>query len=163
MGGQAEVLLRVRPLLANQTSEVLDPLNYWWGLTWSPLLDFDNMTQEQEQKLYVDFQKAQYSLLHVLSENFCTHEKQIIADHDPVQLVKKLKNKYSETWNTKLEFFPDKPGWTPTHSMTTWLPFGYMCLRSIAAKYDDSGVTDAITKYNAYVASKTFTPSNITK
>jgi hypothetical protein len=151
------------PLLANQTSEVLDPLNYWWGLTWSPLLDFDNMTQEQEQKLYVDFQKAQYSLLHVLSENFCTHEKQIIADHDPVQLVKKLKNKYSETWNTKLEFFPDKPGWTPTHSMTTWLPFGYMCLRSIAAKYDDSGVTDAITKYNAYVASKTFTPSNITK
>ena len=50
------------PLLANQTSEVLDPLKYWCGLTWSPLLDFDNFNQEQEQKLYVDFQKAQYSL-----------------------------------------------------------------------------------------------------
>jgi hypothetical protein len=121
------------------------------------------MTQEQEQKLYVDFQKAQYSLLHVLSENFCTHENQIIADHDPFQLVEKLKNKYSDTWNTTLEFFPDKPGWTPTHWMTTWLPFGYMCLRNIAAKYDDSGVTDAITKHDAYVASKTFTPSNINK
>jgi len=36
-------------------------------------------------------------------------------------------------------------------------------MRSIAAKYDDSGVTDAITKYNAYVSSKTFTPSDITK
>jgi hypothetical protein len=71
----------------------------------------------------------------------------IIADHDPVQVVEKLKNKYSETWNTKLEFFPDKPGWTPTHSMTTWLPFGYMCLRSIAAKYDDSGVTDDLQKH----------------
>jgi hypothetical protein len=100
------------PLLANQTSEVLDPLAYWWGVTWSPLLDFDNMTQEQEHKLYVDFQKAQYSLLHVLSENFGTHEKQIIADHDPVQLVGKLKDKYSDTWKTKLELFPDKPGWT---------------------------------------------------
>ena len=114
-------------------------------------------------KLYVDFQRAQYSLLHVLSENFGTHEKQIIADNDPVQLVENLKDKYSDTWNIKLELFPDKPGWTPTHWMTTWLPSGYNCLRSIAAKYDDSGVTDAITKYNAYVASKTFTPSNITK
>ena len=86
MGGQAEVRFRVNyPLLANQTSEVLDPLEYWWGLTWSPLLDLNNLNQEQEQKLYVDFQKAQYSLLHVLSENFGTHEKQIIADHDPVR------------------------------------------------------------------------------
>ena len=96
---------------------------------------------------------------------FClrTHEKQIIADHDPVQLVEKLKNKYSETWNAKLEFFPDKPGWTPTHWMTTWLPFGYMCLHNISAKYVATGVTDAITKHDAYVATKTFTPSNINK
>jgi hypothetical protein len=42
-------------------------------------------------------------------------------------------------------------------------PFGYMCLHNIAAKYIDTGVTDAITKHDAYVASKTFTPSNITK
>jgi hypothetical protein len=101
--------------------------------------------------------------LHVLSENFGTHEKQIIADHDPVQLVENLKIKYSDTWNTMLEFFPDKPGWTLTPWMTRWLPFGYMCLRNIAAKYVDTGVTDAITKHDAYVASKTFTPSNITK
>ena len=47
--------------------------------------------------------------------------------------------------------------------MTTWLPFGYMCLHNIAAKYIDTGVTDAITKHDAYVASKMFTPSNITK
>jgi len=66
-------------------------------------------------------------------------------------------------WNAKLEFFPDKSGWTPTKWMTTWLPFGYMCLHNIAAKYVDSGVTDAITKHDAYIASKTFTPSNITK
>jgi hypothetical protein len=38
-----------------------------------------------------------------------------------------------------------------------------MCMRNIAAKHDDSGVTDAITKHDAYVASKAFTPSNITK
>ena len=47
--------------------------------------------------------------------------------------------------------------------MTTWLPFGYMCLHNFAAKHIDTGVTDAITKHDAYVASKTFTPSNITK
>jgi uncharacterized protein (DUF2249 family) len=58
-------------------------------------------------------------MLHVLSENFGTHEKQIVTDHDAVQLVEKLKNKYSDTWNTSFEFFPDKPGWTPTHWMTT--------------------------------------------
>ena len=108
------------------------------------------------------FIRSQYSLFHVLSENFVTHEKQIIADHDRVQLVEKIK-KYSDTWNTKLELFPDKPGWTPTHWMTKWLPFGYMYMRSIAAKYDNSGVTDTITKCNASVSSKTFTPSDITK
>jgi hypothetical protein len=79
-----------------------------------------------------------------------------LADHDPVQLVEKLKTKYLVEWNAKLEFFPDKPGWTPEHWLTTWLPFGYMCLHNIAAKYVDTGVTDAITKHDAYVASKTF-------
>lgn len=151
------------PLLANQTSESLDPSKYWWGLTWSPLLNFERFDADQEQKLYVDFQKAQYSLLHVLSENFGMHDKQIIADHDPVQLVEKLKVKYTVEWDRDLEFFPNRPGWTPTMWMTTWLPFGYMCLHNIAAKYIDTGVTDAITKHDAYVASKTFTPSNITK
>jgi hypothetical protein len=91
------------------------------------------------------------------------HDKQIIADHDPVQLVEKLKVKYTVEWDRDLEFFPNRPGWTPTMWMTTWLPFGYMCLHNIAAKYIDTGVTDAITKHDAYVASKTFTPSNITK
>jgi hypothetical protein len=52
------------PLLVNQTSESLDPSKYWWGLTWNALLDFDS--PDQEQKLYLDFQKAQYSLLHVV-------------------------------------------------------------------------------------------------
>jgi hypothetical protein len=36
-----------------------------------------------------------------------------------------------------------------------------MCLQTIARKYDDTGVTDAISKYNAYLVTKTFTPSNI--
>jgi len=36
-------------------------------------------------------------------------------------------------------------------------------MQAFAAKYDDSGVTDAITKYHVYVSSKTFTPSDITK
>jgi hypothetical protein len=36
-------------------------------------------------------------------------------------------------------------------------------MRNFDVKYVDTGVTDAITKHDAYVASKTFTPSNITK
>jgi hypothetical protein len=152
------------PLLANQTSESLDPSKYWWGLTWNALLDFDNFNQEQEQKFYVDFQKAQYSLLHVLSENFGMHDKHIIAEHDsPCGKTQGQAHGRPCAWDRDLEFFPDKPGWTPTKWMSTWLPFGYMCLHNIAAKYIDTGVTDAIMKHDAYVASKTFTPSNITK
>jgi hypothetical protein len=45
--------------------------------------------------------------------------------------------------------------------MTTRLPFGYMCLQTIARKFDDTGVTDAIFKYNAYLEAKTSTPSYI--
>jgi len=37
------------PLLANQTSEVLDSGQYWWALTWNPLLDLDNISPEQER------------------------------------------------------------------------------------------------------------------
>jgi len=84
----------------------LDPSKYWWGLTWNPLLDFDNFNPEQEQKLYVDFQKDQYSLLHVLSENFSMHDKQIIADHDPVQFVEKLKVKYTVDGTVISSSFP---------------------------------------------------------
>ena len=39
--------------------------------------------------------------MYSLSENFGTHEKQIIADHDPDQLVEKLKTKYTVDWNSK--------------------------------------------------------------
>jgi hypothetical protein len=36
-----------------------------------------------------------------------------------------------------------------------------MCLQTIARKFDDTGVTDAIFKYNAYLEAKTSTPSYI--
>ena len=103
----------VYPLLANQTSESLDPSKYWWGLTWNALLDLDNLNQEQEQKLYVDFQKAQYSLLHVLSENFGTHEKQrhtisatvtqVHTDSIPSTLFEKSMSRFSDLQPQALE------------------------------------------------------------
>ena len=36
--------------------------------------------------------------------------------------------------------------------MTTWVPVGYMCLYVIARKYNDTGVTDSISYYYAYLA-----------
>jgi hypothetical protein len=45
--------------------------------------------------------------------------------------------------------------------MTTWMPFGYMCLHAISLKYDDTGVSDAIAKYANFVDAKTFNPSDI--
>jgi hypothetical protein len=86
--------------------------------------------------------------------------------HCSAEVTESSTNKQHHLSNAKLEFFPDKPGWTPTHWMTTRLPFEYVCLHNIATKYVDTGVTDnsdAITKHYAYVASKTFIPSNITK
>jgi hypothetical protein len=117
------------PLLAGQTSKVLDPLKYWWGLTWNPLLDFDNFNQEQEQKLYaLTFKRPNTRCCMYCLRILARMKKQIIADHDPVQLVVKLTAKHLVEWNDTLEFFPDKPGWTPTKWMTTWLPFGFrMC------------------------------------
>jgi hypothetical protein len=85
-------------------------------------------------------------------------ERQIITDHDPAVIVEKIKREYSAKEDSELAFFPAKDGWTPTKWMSTWLPFGYMCLHAIALKYDDSGVTDAITKYAAYLSTKPFTP-----
>jgi hypothetical protein len=124
-------------MLANQISEKCSPEEYWWGLHWNPqLFDFDVMTKAEEQQLYLNFSKAQHSLLHVLSVNFGTHEKQIIADHDPVVLAEKLAREYSESWDSKHPYFPPKAGWTPTTWMTTWLPFGYLCLHTIALNQD---------------------------
>ena len=125
------------------------------------MYDFDNMSREEDQSFFVSFSKAQFSLLHVLSENFGTHEKQSIGDHDLAVLVEKYQREYSEQWDAKFGFFPFKEGWSPTNWMTTRLPFGHMCLQTIARKYDDTGVTDAISKYNAYLVTKTFTPFNI--
>ena len=41
------------------------------------------------------------------------------------------------------------------------MDFGYLCMLAIARKHDDTGVTDAISKYNAYVSAKKLTPSKI--
>ena len=37
----------------------------------------------------------------VLSVNFATHEKQIIADHDPLVLTEKVTRQYSEVYRFK--------------------------------------------------------------
>ena len=75
--------------------------------------------------------------------------------------MEKYQREYSEQWDAKFGFFPFKEGWSPTNCMTTRLPFGHMYLQTIARKYDDTGVTDAISKYNAYVSAKKLTPSKI--
>jgi hypothetical protein len=89
------------PMLANQIGQQCDPEAYWrWGLEWSPaLFDFDNMSVKEEQHCWLDFQKSQYSLMDVLSANFATHEKQIIADHDPLVLTEKVTRQFSEIFN----------------------------------------------------------------
>jgi hypothetical protein len=81
----------------------------------------------------------------VLSANFAMHEKQIIADLDQLVLTEKVTRQYSEIlpWIPRESKLPFRAGWTPTKWMTTWLPFGYLCLHAIALKYDDTGVTDA--------------------
>jgi hypothetical protein len=97
------------PMIANQIGQQCDPKLHWWGLQWNPVLfDFDSMSAEEEKKCWLYFQTAQYALMDVLSSNFATHEKQIIADHDPLVLTEKLIRQYSEMWDSKLLSFPDK-------------------------------------------------------
>jgi len=66
-------------MLVNQLSEVCNPKDYWWGISWHNLLDFENMDKTDEQKVFLSFSKTQHSILHFLSENLDTHEKQIIS------------------------------------------------------------------------------------
>jgi hypothetical protein len=35
-------------MLVNQLSEVYNPKDYWWGLSWHNLLDFENMDKADE-------------------------------------------------------------------------------------------------------------------
>ena len=148
------------PMLARQTADPLDPSLPWWGLTW--LYDFDSMSAQDEQKVFSEFLKAQYSLLHILTENFYTQEKQLINNHEPIALAKKMKDLYSREWDkTLLKHFPDKDGWTPTEWMSAYIPFGYMCLKALADKYDETGVSDAIAKYDEWEKSKKFNSKDI--
>ena len=133
-----QVLLRdYVSLLSSQMSEACNLQENWWDLSWHAMYDFDNMSREEDQSFFVSFSKAQFSLLHVLSENFGTHEKQSIGDHDLAVLVEKYQREYSEQWDAKFGFFPFKEGWSPTNWMTTRLPFGHMCLQTIARKASD--------------------------
>jgi hypothetical protein len=66
------------PLLSSQMSEACNLQEHWWDLSWHAMYDFDNMSREEDQSFFVSLSKAQFSLLHVLSENFGTHEKQSI-------------------------------------------------------------------------------------
>ena len=109
--------------------------------------------EEQEQKLYVDFQKAQYSLLHVLSENFGTHENRLSQN---TILFSLWKNSRPSTWSIGTLSSSSFPTSQDRHHVVA-LRVPMMCLYNIAAKYIDTGVTDAITKHVAYVASKPFT------
>ena len=62
---------------------------------WSPFVD--------------DFVVLSLTRLHfspVFLRNFGTHEKQIIADHDPVQLVVKLETKYQLNGTLRSSSFP---------------------------------------------------------
>ena len=63
------------------------------------LFDFDNVLAKEEHQCWPYSQKDQYSLMDVLSVNFATHEKQIIADHDPLVLTEKVTRQFSEIFN----------------------------------------------------------------
>ena len=122
-------------MIANQIGQQCDPKLHWWGLQWNPVLfDFDSMSAEEEKKCWLDFQTAQYALMDVLSSNFAMHEKHIIVDHDPLALTEKVIRQYSKMWDSKFLSFPDKAGYTQTLWMTTWLPFGYLCLHAISVR-----------------------------
>ncbi len=138
----------IHPLLANQFNHKCDPEETFFGMPWHPMLHVDSLTEEQEVKLQTEFMKAQYGLLHVLRDNFGSHEKQIVNMHAPDVLAKKLAEKHE---------------WEEDHPNLTWLPFGYLCKHAIAEKYDDSGVTDALSKLSAFNEAKSFAFSDVQK
>lgn len=45
--------------------------------------------------------------------------------------------------------------------MLTYIPFDYLCLQELSRKYDESGVTDAISKYDDWTKAEKFNPKGI--
>jgi hypothetical protein len=96
------------PMLVNQLSEVCNPKDYWWGISWHNLLDFENMDKTDEQKVFLSFSKTQHSILHFLSENLDTHEKQIISTNILMPLWKYISSSNQNSGTKILSFFSFK-------------------------------------------------------
>jgi hypothetical protein len=138
----------LHPLLAAQYSFKCDPTKDYFGLPWHKMLNVEKLDADKEVALHTQFMKAQYGLYHVLRDNFASHEKQIINMHTPDNLAKIYAEKYK---------------WDEEHLNLTWLPFGYLCKEAIGAKYEDSGVTDALSKLNAFNDAKAFSFTDVQK
>jgi hypothetical protein len=98
---------------------------------------------ETYEKLVVQFTRSQYAIYHTLSLNFLTHQRQIIEEHSPIELKRTMMQ---------------KDNWPQDDEHITFLPFGLLFLRAMANKYEDSGVTDALHKYESYTLAKPLKP-----
>ena len=136
------------PFLAVQYSVKCDAEQAYFGLPWHPMLKVDQLDTKEEIALHKEFVKSQYGLYHVLRDNFASQEKQIINMHAPDALTKTYAEKYD---------------WNEDHPSLLWLPFGYLCKEAIGAKYEDSGVTDALSKLNAFNDAKAFSFADVQK
>jgi hypothetical protein len=94
-----------------------------------------SVSDESYEKLVVQFNRSQYAIYHTLRLNFLSQQRKIIEDHSPIELTRTLML---------------KQGWSQDDEHINFLPFGLLCLRAMANKYEDSGVTDDLHKYEKY-------------
>jgi hypothetical protein len=139
------------PLFAMQLNDVPEPIDSpdgskLWNLYWHPMSLRMLVSDESYEKLVVQFTRSQYVIYHTLSLNFLSQQRKIIEDHSPIELTRTLMLKH---------------GWSQDDEHINFLPFGLLCLRAMANKYEDSGVTDALHKYEKYTMAKPFKQSNV--
>jgi hypothetical protein len=139
------------PVFAMQLNDVPEPIDSpdgskLWNLYWHPMSLRMLSADGSYEKLVVEFTRSQYALYHTLSLNFLSHQRQIIEDHSPLELTRTLMQKHN---------------WPQDDEHLTFLPFGLLCLRGMANKYEDSGVTDALHKYDKFTLAKPFKQNNV--
>ena len=132
----------VFPFLAMHLRSTPDASLPRFGLLFSPAhFDLDPPGGTKWKASVKLFEISQWQLYNVLHQNFGPKETKLFSDHDPHTLGASLKAQH---------------GWGDDHENIVFLPFAILAHNAIAAKYSETGISDALRKFDLWEKTKIF-------
>lgn len=130
----------VFPFLAMQLRTTPDATLERFGLPFSEV-HFDFSGPRGQKEAVKLFEISQWQLFSVLHKSFGTQETKLFQDYDPMRLIPLFKSQF---------------GWDDDHENVQFLPFAILVHNAIAGKYSDTGISDALTKFDRWEKAKVF-------